>query len=330
MKIAYLLLAHAKPVQLGQLVSSLASEASFFFIHIDRKSDLCEFANATAPVERVTYLRDRIDVKWGGFSMVEATLCLMRLASSRERHDYYILLSESDYPIRSNQALSDKLSVGDYQYIDYSPLPYLEHDIFISRLEYFGIPFKNPRSRIRAIITHNLLTKLPKRNYEKALGGVRPYGGSQWWALTHDCVTFILDYAKSHRRFVNFFKRSITPDEIFFHTIISASPFTRKIKPSLVYVRWNRRRTRFVRSVWGRVTHPHLWLPNPGKFWIGLLQEILHAIWEIPDFAWPGSPMLLDSSDIPALRASNKFFARKFDLSLTPEVFDHIDQALRR
>lgn len=100
MKIAYLVLAHNNPKHLLRLIKSLSSNSSSFFIHIDSKSNLSEFAGIDGG--SINFLQDRIPVYWGDFSQVEAILCLIRTALSRpEIYDYFVLLSGVDYPLKS-------------------------------------------------------------------------------------------------------------------------------------------------------------------------------------------------------------------------------------
>jgi len=100
MKIAYLILAHNTPRHLSRLVAALSSESSGFFIHLDRKSNEEDFRNIEGP--GVHLAEERVAVYWGDFSQVEATLLILRAALADPRDfDRFVLLSGSDYPLRS-------------------------------------------------------------------------------------------------------------------------------------------------------------------------------------------------------------------------------------
>lgn len=84
-RIAYLILAHHQPRHLSSLVDRLASEESHFFIHLDSRVGERDFTFSPRHLERVTMLpRDeRRSIRWCGFSMVDATLALIRHADAR-------------------------------------------------------------------------------------------------------------------------------------------------------------------------------------------------------------------------------------------------------
>ncbi len=238
MKIAYLILAHKNPPQLTKLISTLNNSESDIYIHIDKKHSLYEYKKNISIAKNIHFIKRRVNIKWGGFSMIKATLNLLKLAT-QAHHDYYILLSGQDYPIKSYQELKNKLSESQFQYIDFYKMPAPEINIKMYRLEYFFIPTKNRHSKSGTII-NNFLMKLGERNWKKAFGNAYPHAGFQWWCLSHNCVQYILEYIKSHRKLVNYFRFVKIPDEMFFQTILSDSPFRNHIQPSLMFADWKR------------------------------------------------------------------------------------------
>src|SRR5688572_32705141 len=102
MKIAYLVFAYKNPALVRRTVEWLSSESSSFFIHIDAKHDLDQFSAIKG--QNVFFTSKRIPVYWAEFSGVEAILLLIceALASSRS-HDYFVLLSGSEFPLRNRQ-----------------------------------------------------------------------------------------------------------------------------------------------------------------------------------------------------------------------------------
>jgi hypothetical protein len=114
--IAYLILAHHQPRHLGRLVEQLDDGNATFLIHVDRKSDLAPFRRAVAST-RATFLPERLSINWGGWNMVQATLDLLKRAKSKGAGDYYQLLSDSCYPIKSNRDIAAKLASGPVNYL---------------------------------------------------------------------------------------------------------------------------------------------------------------------------------------------------------------------
>ena len=114
---------------------------------------------------------------------------------------------------------------------------------------------------------------------------LKPYGGSQWWCLSRDCLAYIDDFAGRRPGAFGYFRNVFIPDESIIQTIVSNSPFgERVISDDLRYVDWER--------------------PNP-KY-----------------------PRTLDVTDFERIRASDKPFARKFDMRRDGDILDLIDREL--
>src|SRR5262249_49006022 len=102
MKIAYLVFAYNNPKLLRKVVERLSCEDCSFFIHIDAKSNLNDFAAING--KNVFFLSPRIPVYWAEFSGVKAILLLIRQAlAAPQQHDYFLLLSGSEFPLRSRR-----------------------------------------------------------------------------------------------------------------------------------------------------------------------------------------------------------------------------------
>src|SRR5678816_4847503 len=102
MKIAYLFFAYKNPKLIERAIERLACEGSSFFIHIDGKIDINRFAQLRG--DNVYFTQERITVHWAEFTGVEAILLLMREAfSAPGGFDYFVLMSGSEYPLRSGE-----------------------------------------------------------------------------------------------------------------------------------------------------------------------------------------------------------------------------------
>ena len=105
MNIAYLISAHTDPAQLRRLVLALHADAEYF-VHIDAKSDLSQFASALS-LPNVHYIGDRVDVRWGTLREVQYQMNLIRAAVTFPRHfDRIFFLSGMDYPLWSNARIT--------------------------------------------------------------------------------------------------------------------------------------------------------------------------------------------------------------------------------
>ena len=244
MDIAYLILAHDQPAHLRELVARLSTPDSHFYIHIDRKSRLADFSLPANP--RVHVLQQRARVFWGDYSQVEAIVSLMRAALSQPgpAHARFVLLSGSDYPVRSNAFIHQFFQAhADMEFINLTPMPSADGSKPLSRLATY-----QPRKTASRVVNRLKRTAqgvglLPRqRDFGPALGRLKPYGGSQWWALTRPAVAYVLDFMDAHPAYVDFYRNTVVPDESCFHTILGNSPFAALAQRSLTYADWSRRR----------------------------------------------------------------------------------------
>jgi hypothetical protein len=198
--------------------------------------------------ENVVFLKDRADVRWGGYFMVQATLNLLHAALADNRvHDYYCLLSGSDYPIRSKDFINAYLD-NNYgkQFINCVEMPNEIVSKPLSRITTYAI---EGRELNKYLIPNWLTGTIAKsinilrlqRNHKKIFSGMKPYAGSQWWILSHSAVQYVLDFCSSRKDFVSFYKNTLIPDESFFQTIIGNSPFKCNVARNVTFTDWSRK-----------------------------------------------------------------------------------------
>lgn len=244
MKIAYLILAHNNPGHLRRLIGALREDWTDFYVHIDRKAPTGMF-DALGAEPRTHFIAERVSACWGGYSLVQATLNLMAAAMAEaSAPDRLVLLSGADYPIRSNRRIRDFFEGSATEHIGMMKMPSPDGRKPLARLE--TLYFEAARgaympTRVLFTQTNRLLEGRYKRNYRPVLGDIQPYAGSQWWALTREAARYILDdFIPSHPRLVRFYKRSLIPDEMFFHTILGNSPFHGNVARNLTYADWSK------------------------------------------------------------------------------------------
>lgn len=231
MKICYLILAHNNFKHLNRLIETLNdSEDDSFYIHIDKK-----VTQAYTPSLKNAHITPtRININWGGYTMIEATLALMKEAiKNTPNADYYILISGVDFPIRSKSFLLEQLGKGK-EYIDIAPVPAPFKPILRYNRIYFDYNRRNLKPYNPLFLTEVLLKKLK-------IGRKAPfkiYAGTQWFALTNKCTQYILKTVEEDKRYKRFFKYTLVPDEAFFQTIIGNSPFIDHTAASLTYTDW--------------------------------------------------------------------------------------------
>jgi len=240
MNVAYLVLAHNNPGVLERAIATLSLEECDFFIHIDRKSDLSQFSAIRG--ENVHFSENRLPLYWGEFSLVRATLLLLRSAlASRRTPDYCVLMSGTDFPLRSGKYVQEFLAANQLaanegsEFINVVKVPAPGKPL--SRINTLRFPRSQPVRHLAGRAWAKL--GLPGRDYRNYLGTLEPYSGSQWWALSREACEYILEFIERNPRFVRFFENVFAADEAFFHTILANSPFQSRIRRNLVYEDWS-------------------------------------------------------------------------------------------
>jgi|HubBroStandDraft_3_1064219.scaffolds.fasta_scaffold134654_2 hypothetical protein len=240
MNVTYLVLAHNNPGVLERAVRTLSSDDCEFFIHIDRKSDLRQFS-AIREVN-VHFSETRLPLYWGEFSLVEATLLLLRRALAAPRApDYFVLMSGTDFPLHSGRYIREFLASNRShpnkgpEFINVVKVPAPGKPL--SRINTMRFPRTQPLRHLAGRAWAKL--GLPGRDYRNYLGDLEPYSGSQWWALSREACEYILEFIERNPRFVKFFENVFAADEAFFHTILANSPFQSRIRRNLVYEDWS-------------------------------------------------------------------------------------------
>ena len=222
MRFSYLILAHKNPRQLCRLLKSIMTDHAYIFIHLDRKSNLCEFKEVLTPFKNVELCTRQIQVSWVGFGMIEATLELMNTMFLRNvRPDYVHLISVQDFPLKSNaEIFRFFIENKGENFLEASiiPSPYLYDSGWIRiRYNWFieEVGFQKARELVAIQKQRNMV-----RPY---FADIQPYNGSQWWSLTGECVRWIYETCRPGYRLYDFYKHTFVPDEMLFQTMLKNS-----------------------------------------------------------------------------------------------------------
>ncbi len=234
MKVAYLILAHRNPKLIKKAVECLSCEGISFFIHIDRKVDIEQFDSIRG--NNVFFIAERIPVYWGEFSQMQAIFLLIQEALAAPRqYDYLLLLSGSDFPLRSGPYIHNFLEINrGREFITLFKLP--APGMPLSRINTLRFPSNRPilRFLFRALAK----VGFAQRDYRKSFGNLKPYSGHTWWALSREACNYIIKFAQDHPQLVQFFENTHASDEMLIHTILGNSPFRSRIQRHLVYEDW--------------------------------------------------------------------------------------------
>lgn len=226
MKVSFVLLAHEHPDQLYHLIESILSSGSDIYVHYDASSPH-DFESVTKDwaVEQwpgKLYFAKRVQVVWGEWSIIQATLNCLHLARREGFNcDYLMLISGSCMPVKPIESLQRHLqeeSKDHIEVVDVEAERWVTDGIQQERWEYhhfFNWRFQEFRFRV-------------SNKLQKILGVKRrlplehtPHMGSQWWCLRTRTVGAILRLIDDNQELVQFYRRTWIPDELFFQTLVA-------------------------------------------------------------------------------------------------------------
>jgi len=311
-RFAYLLLTHKEPHHVEELAGRIAqlSPDAEIVVHHD-------LAAAGVPwggrPDGRAHLVERGRVSWGDWSMVDATLRLLRYGTEHLDADWLVLLSGEHRPVVDlGRWETSTVHSGVQAIAPAQPLaPRLrfggsdpEANLFLARSRHRWTALGRPRSatmhramgglmKLGRVAQPLFAMEYAHRRDAWAIGTARRTGpmrrqplfrGSQWIAFSKEAARFVLDVDPS---VTAWFKKSWIPDETYFHTVLRRCAGLVIGSEPTTYV-----------------------LRTP----------------ERPVQGW----MRLTLPDLPAVWASGAPFARKVDLSTRPEVVDAIDREVAR
>ena len=288
MKVAYLIQCHKNAEQVNRLIKALNSDAlsycTDFYVHVDAKSNI---ASEIIDIPNVNVLHERVNVRWGHVSQVQATLKLIEKAlESKIDYDYLWLISGQDYPIKSNSYIYDFLATkGQKNYIEIIDKGSDQYRRYLKRNQtWFPTWGASPvfvmrvLRKIYVILTGGARHSIIKR---KNVLNAEWQFGSQWWTLTKDACRYILEKS-ADGSWIDYYKNCLCSDESYFQTMLYNSEFKETIAGyNLCYVDW-----------------------SEGK----------------------KNPKLLNEKDLPALQASDKLLARKLEQGTLMDSLDQINE----
>jgi len=235
MKPAYLILTHAYPAHLQRMINRLAHDDAHFFVHIDLKSDPAPFI-ALCGGPNVHFIQQRVNIKWGGYSMVQATVNgFKEIVAAGIPFAHITLMSGQDYPIKSATDIHRFFVANEGRVFMHTLSVFNEWQEAISRLTEYHLVNQDFKGRYK--VQKILNAVLPKRRFPASMV---PVGRSQWFTMPLGAVIYILEYLDRQPWIIKYFKLSWAPDEIIFHTILYNSPFQSAMTgDNLCYVDWS-------------------------------------------------------------------------------------------
>lgn len=294
MKHTYLFTAYNNAENMSDAIRKLKSPDAKFIIHVSDEIDMAtnHTLQQLMQQDNVVFLKDRVNVNWGGFSHVEAIIKLMRSAIQDTDGDYIHLLSDSCYPIMTPQQLDEFFENNKgKEFIDYEPLPsktwafgglvrtqhYHLHDVIKVKSSVFNWKLNH---YLMLLQMHLRLKRKDRLKWGP------DYGGSTWWSMSREAVTYALERMDASNDFVKTYRHTFCAEETIMQTIMVNSRFKDKLAND---------NARYI-----------LWEERNGNL-----------------------PANLDISDYDNVMQSGKVFARKFVAPYGDELKQTIDKANR-
>ena len=214
MRHAYLILAHNAFDMLQTLIDCIDDSRNDIFVHIDRKVPV--LPGLKVEKSRLQLVEQRLDVRWGDLSMVEAEMVLLETAVAQGPYQYYHFLSGVDMPLKSQDYIHAFCEQYDgKQFIGYT-LTELTPEL-ARRMQYWHLfpghfsKKRNGYGLIRALFLRFQMVFRIRRNRD-----VDFKKGTQFVSITDSFAKYVLGRRAWVRKT---FTHTFVPDESVFQTL---------------------------------------------------------------------------------------------------------------
>ena len=248
MKFAYLILAHGSLGLLKELLKALDAPDNDIYVHIDKKAgnvDIYPFMEIVKQ-SKLCFLQNRVNVKWGHISIVEATLNLFAEAIKND-YDYLHLLSGVDFPIKSHSYVQKFFQEHrGKEFVGFSKA--LTCEDAKRRSEWRPFSGKTAcRKYSIAYMTNRLIVFLQRRLHLYTSSPICSLRlGAAWFSITMQLAEELVIHRKS---IIRRFKYVRLPDEMFLQTYLYEHDYMERVysindefESCCRYIDWNRGR----------------------------------------------------------------------------------------
>lgn len=217
MKHAYLILAHNEFQVLKRLLLALDDARNDVYIHFDKK--VSELPDIHLQHANLYILKNRVDVKWGDVTVMEAELNLFEAAHKNGGYAYYHLLSGVDMPIKSQDYIhaffnehAGKEFIGFFQG-DITD----EIDRKVMKTHLFSESFRTGSGIINLSkrVLRSAFIKFQEIINYKRNGHINFKKGTQWISITGEMVKILI---KDRENILKIYQNSFCCDEIVVQT----------------------------------------------------------------------------------------------------------------
>ena len=216
---AYLIIAYNQPHILQRLIEAIDDERNDIFVHVDKKASYNGRSFHASYSSLHTY--HSIDARWGDYSLVEVELLLIGEALKHGSYSYLHLLSDSDYPIKTQDFIHAECQrLAGHEFIGFSEAASNEVETKVQRYHLFPRDFRNKYLPQRILRKCWLIFQSFIGYRRNATIAFRK--GPQWWSITTEFAKYIYQHRKEiHKTY----HHTYCPDEVFVQTLCVNSTF---------------------------------------------------------------------------------------------------------
>lgn len=220
MRVAHLVITYTNPLQTARMIRRMQHPGFDFYIHVDKKIDITPHL-FLAEIPNVYLIRDRVNVVWAGYKTVEATLrSVKEIFRTGIKYDYVHLMSGQDYPIKSAGYIYDFFVANKgREFLEFEHFDEWASESYPRIREYHLTNYNFPG---RYYFQWMMNKFLPVR---KSPLPMEYYGSSMFWALSSNCLNYIVDLLEKNVRFRRFMQFTWGSDEFIFQTLVLNSSF---------------------------------------------------------------------------------------------------------
>ena len=313
LRLLYAILTHADPDATVRLIEALHEDGHTFVVHVDGKegSDATHAALASyASTRDHVHVLDRphrVRANWGGFSLVNATLQILRYSLAHEGYPTpegkplpfhrIVHMASTTYPLKSNAEIRRRLASYplDANFVDVVFKP-LQPDP--ENWSYF-VECDDALHRIYR------LTPLDDMNW-----GIDMYTSSQWFVISREFAAYVAEARPGTlvHDLLEYMEHVVVADETFFGTALRHSEFCdRHHNDNFLHVQFDR---------WENEL-------NDGT------RDPRKCVMRDPNHCGR-SPTTMTMDYLPVLEMAGDLFARKFDDKVDRTIKDVIDATRAR
>lgn len=224
-KHAYLIIAHNQFEVLQYLLKSLDSIHNDIYLHIDKKVKKIDTKTLKSCVKysSLHILKNRIDVQWGTYSLVQCELNLLESALKYDRYSYFHLMSGVDMPLKPADEIYDYFEERyGTEFVHFDSDNFGGYKERVSKYWLFPMHNNNP---VRKVLSHVSMllqifvdrTKRTELEFRK---------GSNWFHITDRLGRYVIENKKLIEKM---FKYTFCCDEIFLQTLVWNSSFVKML-----------------------------------------------------------------------------------------------------